>query len=103
MAVAQPLKVYAMSLWQAQKSIAQKIGPVDIKRLSVEARVCLILVDLAVAIVIQALVELALVTDAQVNAKINTLVNSTWKRLPTDVPPDDEDEGTVSPDPDLGA
>lgn len=100
---AQPLRVYAMALWQAEKVISQKLGGPDLRRVDVNTRVILIIVDLVLALIIQALVELNLVTDAQINAKVAALTSAIYKTQPDWVPPDNEDDGTVSPDPDLGA
>lgn len=100
---AQPIKVYAMALWGAQKTIARKLSSTDIRQLPIELRVCLILVDITIALVVQALVNTGVVTDAQVQAKIAEITGSTYNRLPDIVLPPNEDTGYTPPDPDLGA
>jgi hypothetical protein len=100
---AQPLRVYAMALWNAEKIIANKLGAADLRRMPVDQRVILIVVDLVLALIIQALVEVNLITDAQIQAKIAALTTATYKIQPDVVPMGDEDAGTATPDPDLGA
>jgi hypothetical protein len=100
---AQPLKTYALALWGAQKTVAQAIGGVDIRVLPLQLRVVLVLTDLSVALVIQALVNAGIVTDAQVQAKLTEISTSTYKRLPDRLRAPDPEQGYDPPDPDLGA
>lgn len=100
---AQPIKVYATALWNAQKAVALKLAGTDIRRLPIEQRVVLILCDLSIALVIQGLVNANVFTDAAVQTKLNEVANSTYNTLPDRVPAPDPDAGTVPPDPDLGA
>lgn len=103
MAVAQPLKTYVSALWQAEKTIARKLGGSDLRRLPLDQRVMLLVIDIMIAMILQALVELAVITDVQLNNKLNTITSATYPVQPMMVPMDDEDEGTVATDPDLGA
>lgn len=100
---AQPLKTYAMALWQAQKTVAQKVGGLDLRVLPLELRVTLILVDLSVALVVQALVNAGIVTDAAVQAKLTEITNANYNRLPGHMRGEDTEYGYEPPDPDLGA
>lgn len=100
---AQPLKVYALSLWNTQKTVAQKIGGLDLRVLPLQLRVTLILVDLSVALVIQALVNAGIVTDAAVQAKLTEIGSAAYTRLADKVRAPDDEQGYVPPDPDLGA
>lgn len=100
---AQSIKVYAMGLWAAQKAVAAKLGNTDLRLLPIELRVTLIVVDLSLALVVQALVNAGIVTDAQVQAKIAEISGSTYNRLPDVVLPPDPDQGYTPPDPNLGA
>lgn len=102
MATAQPLKVYANAIWQCQKAVALKLGGTDIRRLPIELRVTLILCDLAVGLVMQALVTANAVTDAAIQTKLNEIAGATYNRLPDVVPAADVDTGYQPPDPDLG-
>lgn len=99
---AQPVKVYALAIWGAQKTIAKKLGNVDLRRLPLTDRVVLITVDFVLAMIIQALVNANIVTDVAVQARIDAVSGATYNRLPESVPIDDEDAGTVTPDPDTG-
>lgn len=103
MATPQPLKAYATAIWNCQKTVAMKLGGTDIRRLPIENRVTLILCDLAVALVMQALVSANAVTDAAIQSKLNDIANATYTQLPDNVPAADPDSGYVPPDPDLGA
>jgi hypothetical protein len=100
---AQPIKVYATALWNAQKAVATKIAGTDIRRLPIELRVVLILCDLSISLVIQGLVNAGIFTDAAVQAKLNEIAGSTYPTLPDRVPAPDPDSGYVPPDPDLGS
>jgi hypothetical protein len=100
---AQPIRTYALALWGAQKTIAWKLGRTDLRQLSLEMRVTLIVVDLSLALIIQALVNIGAVTDAQVQAKMAEISGYNYNKLPDYVPPPNEDEGYDPPDPDLGS
>lgn len=99
---ASPVRVYAGMIWGAQKIIARKLGGVDLKRLSLSDRVVLITVDIVLGMILQVLVNANLLTDAVIQARVDAVSGATFQRLPDIVPPDDEDAGIVSPDPDLG-
>lgn len=99
---AQSVKTYAMMIWGAQKVIARKLGGVEIKRLDITSRVVLVTVDLVLAMIIQALVNANILTDAAIQARIDAVSGVAYSKLPDTVPPDDEDQGTVAPDPDIG-
>lgn len=100
--MAQPLKVYATAIWNCQKVIALKLGEIDIRRLPIELRVTLVLCDLAVGLVMQALVNAGALTDAAIQTKLSEVASTDFAQLPDIVPAADVDTGYVPPDPNLG-
>jgi hypothetical protein len=100
---AQPIRTYALALWGAQKTIALKLSGTDIRRLPIELRVTLVLVDLSLALIIQALVNTGAITDAQVQAKMAEISGYNYTKLPDIIRAPNVDEGYEPPDPDLGS
>lgn len=103
MAVPQPLKVYATAIWNCQKAVALKLGNLDLRVVPIELRITLILCDLAVGLVMQALVQANAVTDAAIQTKLDDIANATYTQLPSRVFPADPESGYVPSDPNLGA
>lgn len=97
------VKQYTRAIWKAQRSVAQTAAGIDLRTVSVELRLVLLLADLAVGIVIQALVTAGIVTDAAVQQRLDAVASAAYPALPTQVRAADPDQGYDPPDPDLGA
>lgn len=101
--MAQSVKAYTRALWAMQKTVALKLGGVDIRVLPLQLRVVLVLADLSTALVIQALVNAGTVTDAAVQSKLDSTAAADYPALPDDLRAPDPESGYDPPDPDLGA
>lgn len=94
------VKQYALSLWDVQATVAQKLGT-DIRSASIQLRAALLAVDVTVAFVLKLLVDnRGVVTDAQLGAAADQIKNASFPPLSTDVTPTGDD--STLPPPDLG-
>jgi hypothetical protein len=99
---ASSVRTYAGLIWSAQKVIARKLGGTDLRRLPISDRVVLVTVDLTLAMILQALVNAGILTDAGIQNRLDAVSGATFARLPDIVLPDNEESNIMAPDPDLG-
>lgn len=101
------LKTYVTSIWSAQKTIYRKLsgGTVDdLKLIPFPLRVAILTIDVTLGVILKALTDKGVLTDAELQAAFSTATGATYPVQPDSVPPVNEEEGRLSvPDPDLGA
>lgn len=94
------VKQYALSLWDVQATVAQKLGT-DIRSSGLQLRAALLAVDVTIAFVLKLLVDNGgVITDAQLNTAATQIKNATFPPLAAEVTP--PGDGSTLPPPDLG-
>ena len=101
--MSQTVKAYTVALWRMQKSVALQVAQTDIRCLPLQLRAVLLMADVAVALVIQALVDAGTFTDAQVQTRLNNVANGTYNPINFTAAAPDPETGYQPPDPDMGA
>lgn len=99
------LKTYVMNIWGAQKTIYAKLtgGTGDLKVIPFNLRVAFLTIDVILGVIIKALTDKGVITDADLQVAINNATSASYPEQPQFVKPIDEESGTVSQDPNLGA
>lgn len=88
------LKVYGRTLWELQQTICNRVG-FDLRRSSTETRGVVISVDATFALLIKALVDKGVFTDAELNAAVQSVRNTNFS--PLGVPPVIDMDNTSAP------
>jgi hypothetical protein len=98
------IATYTRSLWDAQRTIAMKIG-MDLRRAPFEVRATVVIVDLTLAVLIKALTDGGVLTDANLSTRMNAVRDATYPTLPYSPPsvPEDGADDPMYPDPIAGA
>lgn len=78
---------YVTQMGNAQKKIARKLG-YDLASGPLEQRVPVLVCDVMIAVVLKALVDKGVVTDAELVAALNSVRDDTYDTQPTDPIPD---------------
>lgn len=99
------LKTYVRTLWGAEKTIYGKLtgGMGDLKIIPYELRIAFLTINVILGVILKALTDKGVITDADLQASLNTATGAAYPQQPVSVPRTDEDQGTIAPDPDLGA
>lgn len=95
------LKVYATSLWKAQRVICQKLG-LQVASAPLSERALAVSGDVLLGTLLKVLVDKGLVTDAELNAAYNAAASAAIPPLAIEVTMPTQD-GEVAPDPEMGA
>lgn len=74
------LKTYGRTLWDLQQTICNRVG-FDLRRSSTETRGLIISMDATFALLIKALVDKGVFTDAELNAAVQSVRNTTFNPL----------------------
>jgi len=98
------LKTYVRNLWGAEKTIYSKLsgGVQDLRTAPYPVRLIVITFNVIISLLIKALTDKAILTDAELNAAVTTATGATYPVQPEVIPPEDEDRGTHPVDPDVG-
>jgi hypothetical protein len=100
------LKAYVTNIWSAQKTIYRKLSggqSDDLKLMPFELRVAFLTVDVILGVILKALTDKGVLTDADLQAALTNATSASYPVQPVNTVRTDEDLGTVAPDPNLGA
>ncbi len=98
------LKTYVRTLWAAEKTIYSKLGGTgDLRVIPYSVRLIVLTLDVILSVLIKALTDKAVITDAELNAALAVATSATYPVQPEIIPTEDEDRGTHPVDPDVGA
>jgi hypothetical protein len=98
------LKTYVRTLWTAEKTIYSKLsgGVQDLRVMPYWSRLIVLTLDVILGVLIKALTDKGVLTDAELNAAITGATGATYPVQPEMLPVEDEDAGTHPVDPDVG-
>jgi hypothetical protein len=90
------LKNYCRTLWDMQQTVSRKLG-MDLRTAPYTLRVTVLAMDAALAVVIKALTDKGVITDAELNASVQALRNLPLEKLEFNPPDLGEDAGEIPP------
>jgi hypothetical protein len=98
------LKTYVRNLWAAEKTIYGKLsgGVQDLRTMPYWSRLIVLTLNVVLSVLIKALTDKGVLTDAELNAALTTAGAATYPVQPESVPVADEDTGSTPIDPDVG-
>lgn len=93
------VKQYALQLWGAHKTIAQKLG-MDVTTANTSTRVSALSEDVMLGTLIKVLVDKGLITNQDLTTAYNAVIAAQFPPLPSEVVV--TSDSPPAPDPDLG-